>query len=167
MATFLDAASVEGLSIVFVFLFVFLFIYAILLYTRILGQNQLINSLIAVVAGFFVILSDLATLVVKQVSPLFAVVLVFVAIISVASRSIGVTAGTDALPAVKWLVLVVMVIALVVGTLSVVRENIEVPETGEDFSKSSTVLFHPNFLGIVLITLVAVFTVGLLAAKQM
>ena len=167
MVTFLDVASIEGLAIVFVFLFVFLFVYAILLYTKALGQNQLINSVIAVVAAFFVVLPDLATLVVKQIAPIFAVALVFIAVLTIASRSIGVSEGAEALPALKWVVLVVLVIALIVGTLSIVRENIDVPERGEDFSKSSTVLFHPNFLGIVLITLVAVFTVGLLATKQM
>ena len=30
-----------------------------------------------------------------------------------------------------------------------------------------TVVFHPNFLGLVMILLIAVFTVGLLAVKQM
>jgi|TARA_Y100000310_G_scaffold342807_1_gene447550 hypothetical protein len=168
MATFLDVASVDGFAIIFVFLFAFLVMYAMLLYSKVLGQNQIIILLISVVVAFFVILSDLATLVIKQVAPIFAVVLVFVTIITIATKALGTGMTTaDALPNLKWIVLVVLVMALIVGTLSVIRENIDVPEKGEDFSKSSTVIFHPNFLGIVLIALIAVFTVGLLAVKQM
>ena len=38
--------------------------------------------------------------------------------------------------------------------------------SGEDFGKISTVIFHPNFLGMILIFVIAIFTVGLLASKQ-
>ncbi|MBI2208665.1 hypothetical protein HYU50_04165 [Candidatus Woesearchaeota archaeon] len=167
MATFLDVTALQSFSVVFVFLFVWLFIYAVLIYTKVLGQNQIINILIGVLAGFFVIMSDIATKVVKQIAPVFAVVLVFIAIVAIASR----TLGSDSMSivdshAMKYIVLVILVVALVVGALAVVRENINVPERGEDFAKTSTIIFHPNFLGIILIFLIAVFTVGLLAAKQ-
>lgn len=167
MATFLDVASADGFAIIFVFLFVFLVMYGMLTYSKALGQNQMIISLIAVVIAFFAVMSDLATLVIQQVAPIFAVVLVFITVISIATKALGTGMTTaDALPNLKWVVLVVLVMALIVGTLSVVRENIDVPERGEDFSKSSTVIFHPNFLGIILISLIAVFTVGLLAVKE-
>ena len=73
----------------------------------------------------------------------------------------------ESLQGLKWIVLVIIVIGVIVGTAVIVRENIDVPERGEDYSKISTVIFHPNFLGMVLILLIAVFTVGLLASKQM
>ena len=164
MATFLDVTILENFSVIFVFLFVFLVIYAILLYTNALGQNQFINIMIGLVVAFFVILSPLATLVIKQIAPVFAVLLVFVAIFSIASSMFGMSLET--LPALKWIVVVVVVVAFIVGTLSIVRENIDVPERGEDFSKVSTVIFHPNFLGIVLMFLISIFTVGLLAVRQ-
>jgi hypothetical protein len=166
MATFLEVTALESFSIIFVFLFVWLVVYAVLLYTKALGQNQFINILIGLVISFFVIMSKVATLVVKQIAPVFAVVLVFVAIISVASGMFGRQMGVDSFGGLKWVVLVILVIALVVGSLTIVRENIKVPERGEDFGKVSTVIFHPNFLGLVLIFLIAVFTTGLLAAKQ-
>ena len=164
MATFLDVTILENFSVIFVFLFVFLVIYAILLYTKALGQNQFINIMIGLVVAFFVILSPLATLVIKQIAPVFAVLLVFIAIFSIASSMFGMSLET--LPALKWIVVVVVVVAFIVGTLSIVRENIDVPERGEDFSKVSTVIFHPNFLGIVLMFLISIFTVGLLAVRQ-
>jgi hypothetical protein len=165
MATFLDVTTLANFSVIFVFLFVWLVVYAILLYTRVLGQNQFINILIGLVIAFFVIISEIATLVVKQIAPVFAVVLVFIAIVSIASGMFG-NVQVESLGSMKWIVLVILIITLIVGSASVVRENIEVPERGEDFGKISTVIFHPNFLGMILILLVAVFTIGLLASKQ-
>ena len=166
MATFLDVTALENFSVIFVFLFVWLVVYAILLYTKVLGQNQLINIMIGLVTAFFTVISPIAVLVVKQIAPVFAVVLVLVVIISVTSGMFG-NANIESLPGLKMVTLVILIIALVVGTLSIVRENIEVPERGEDFGKISTVIFHPNFLGMVLLLLIAVFTVGLLASRQM
>jgi len=166
MATFLDVTALQSFSVVFVFLFVWLFVYAILLYTKVLGQNQIINILVGLLASFFVIMSDIATKVVKQIAPVFAVVLVLVAIVTIASRMFGGTSTALEVPAMKYVVLVILIVALVVGALAVVRENINVPERGEDFAKTSTIIFHPNFLGMILIFLIAVFTIGLLAAKQ-
>ena len=166
MATFLDVTALENFSVIFVFLFVWLVVYAILLYTKVLGQNQFINILIGLVIAFFVVISEIATLVVKQIAPIFAVVLVFIAIISIASGMFG-NVQVESLSSMKWIVLVILVVALIVGSLAIVRQNIDVPERGEDFGKISTVIFHPNFLGMILILLVAVFTIGLLASKQM
>ena len=167
MATFLDVTALESFSIIFVFIFVWLVIYAILFYTKVLGQNQFINILIGLVIAFLVIISELATLIVRQIAPIFAVVLVFVTIIAITGRMFGPTTTVMESSALKYIVLVILVVALVVGSLAVVRENIDVPERGEDFSKTSTIIFHPNFLGLILIFLIAVFTIGLLAARQM
>ena len=166
MATFLDVTALESFSVIFVFIFVWLVIYAILLYTKVLGQNQVINILVGLVVALFVIISDLATLIVKQIAPIFAVVLVFIVIISATSGMFG-NISIGSIPSLKVVALIILVIALVVGSLAIVRENIEVPERGEDFGKISTVIFHPNFLGMILILAIAVFTVGLLATKQM
>jgi hypothetical protein len=165
MATFLDVTVLENFSVIFVFIFVWLVVYAILLYTKVLGQNQLINIVIGLVTAFFVIISEIATLVIKQIAPVFAVVLVFIVIISVASGMFG-NVQVESLNSLKWVVLVILILALIVGALAIVRENIDIPERGEDFGKVSTVIFHPNFLGMALILAIAIFTVGLLASKQ-
>lgn len=165
MATFLDVTVLENFSVVFVFLLVWIGGYAILLYTRILGQNQFVNIIISLVIAFFTILSPLATLVIKSILPFVAVGMVLIIIISATSGMFG-KVDVDSLPGLKGIVIVILVVALVVGSLAIVRQNIEVPERGEDFGKISTVIFHPNFLGMVLILLIAVFTIGLLASKQ-
>ena len=164
MATFLDVTALQNFSVIFVFVFVAVAVYAMLLFTKVFGQNQWINAVLGLMIAFFVIMSETATLVVKQVAPVFAVILVLIAIVSVASGMLG--ASSDSMPAMKYIVLVILVVALIVGSLAIVRQNVDVPERGEDFSKTSTVIFHPNYLGMIVLFLIAVFTVGLLAAKQ-
>jgi len=83
MATFLDVTALENFSVIFVFVFVWLVVYAVLLYTRALGNNQVINVLVGLMIAFFVIISETATLIIREVAPFFAVALVFVAILSI------------------------------------------------------------------------------------
>ena len=166
MATFLDVTALENFSIIFVFLLAWIGGYAMLLYTKIMGQNQFINIILSLLFGIFVIISPLATLIFKTLAPIAAVVMLLVVMISFASGMFG-KVEMESLQGLKWIVLVIIVIGVIVGTAVIVRENIDVPERGEDYSKISTVIFHPNFLGMVLILLIAVFTVGLLASKQM
>ncbi len=166
MATFLDVTALENFSVIFVFIFVWLIVYAVLLYTRALGNNQFINIILGLLIAFFVIISETATLIVKEIAPFFAVALVFVAILSIGGGMLKTSSTIDSFSSLKWIVLVIFVIAIIVGAASVLRDKIDVPERGEDFGKVSTVIFHPNFLGMVLIFLIAIFTIGLLATKQ-
>ena len=167
MATFLDVTVLENFSVIFVFLLAWLGGYAMLLYTKVLGnQNQFIIIILSLVFAVFVIISPLATLIFKTLAPIAAVVMLLVVIVYAASGMFG-GAPLESMQGLKWTVLAILVVALVVGTGAIIRENINVPERGEDFGKISTVVFHPNFLGLVLILLIAVFTVGLLAVMQM
>lgn len=163
MATFLDVTALEGFSVIFVFLLVALGSYAVLLYLKPFGQNQFIYLLFGLITAFFVIISPTATLVIKSVAPFMAVILTLVALVSVASGMFG---KVEVDSSVKMGIFAVLIVALIVGSLSIVRENIDVPERGEDFGKISTIIFHPNFLGIMFIFAIAIFTVALLAARQ-
>ena len=165
MATFLDVTALENFSVIFVFLLAWLGGYAMMIYTKFMGQNQFINIIISLIFAIFVIISPLATLIFKTIAPIAAVVMLLVVVTYSASSMFGKT-DIESLDSLKWVVLVILVIALVVGTASIVRENIDVPERGEDFGKISTVIFHPKFLGMVLIFLIAVFTIVLLATKS-
>ena len=165
MATFLDVTTLEHFSIVFVFLLAWLGGYAMLLYTKFLGQNQFVNVVLSLIFAFFIIISPLATLIFKTLAPIAAVVMFLVVIASSASSMFG-NVDISSLSGLRTVVLVVIVIAMIAGTAVIVRENIKVPERGEDFGKISTIIFHPNFLGIIFIFVLAVFTIALLASRQ-
>ena len=164
MATFLDVTALENFSIIFVFLLAWLGGYAMLLYTKFI-QNQFINIILSLVFAFFVIISPLATTIFKTLAPVAAVVMFLVVIVLSASGMFG-NVGMDSMNNLKIVAFVILIIGLIAFTGSIVRENIDVPERGEDFGKLSTIVFHPNFLGIILIFGLAIFTVALLAAKQ-
>ncbi len=165
MATFLDVTALEGFSNVFVFLLVVLGSYAVLIYLKPFGQNQFIYALIGLVTSFFVIISPLATLIIKSLAPFLAVILTLVALVSVASGMFGHGMDTSSFGSMRAVVFVLLIVALIVGTFSIVRQNVDVPERGEDFGKISTIIFHPNFLGMIFIFAIAIFTVALLASS--
>jgi len=164
MATFLDVTTLENFSVIFVFLLAWLGGYAMTLYIKMI-HNQVINIILSLVFAIFVIISPLATLIFKTIAPIIAVVMFLVVIGLSASKMFG-NVEIESASGLKWIVFVILTIAVVVVTASIVSENIDIPERGEDFGKISTVIFHPNFLGMILLLGVAIFTIALLASKQ-
>ena len=164
MATFLDVSALENFSVIFVFLLAWLGGYAMTLYVRLI-QNQFLNIIISLLFAIFVVISPLATLIFKTIAPIIAVVMFLVVIGLSASGMFG-KVDIESASGLKWVALVIVIIAVVVATASIVSENIEIPERGEDFGKISTVLLHPNFLGMILLLGIAIFTIALLAYKQ-
>lgn len=164
MATFLDVTGLEHFSSVFVFLFVWIVVYAILLLTRVLGENKLIYALVGLLLAIFVLISKIATSIVADVAPFIAVVFLFIVLISAAAKMLG--SNVEAFPALKGIFLIVIVIIIVISAGVKIRENVNVPsETQKDFSKTINLILHPTFLGLVLILAIAVFTIGLLTSR--
>ena len=163
MATFLDVTGLQYFSSIFVFLFVWIVVYATLLWTKILGSNNFVNALVGLLLGIFVIISPLATSVIAEIAPFLAVVFVFILLISIAAKMLG-TAGE--FPALKGVLLVFIVIIVLVGVALKIKTNIDIQsESQKDLSNSMALIFHPTFLGTVLIFAIAVFTIALLASR--
>jgi len=169
MATFLDVAGLEHFSSFFVFIFVWLVIYAILTYTKVFGTNKAISILIGLIIGIFVLFSPIASGIVQYIAPWFAIILIFVMLISVTSKMFG-AADFESYTSLKWIVLVIIIITMIVGSLSYVREKIVIPgeEEGEDidYEKTTNFFFHPKVLGMLFVLIIAVFTIALLAGKS-
>lgn len=169
MATFLDVTGLQYFSNLFAFLFVWLIVYALLAYTKALGNNQLIHALIGLIIGLFALFSPTVTGAIIFIAPWFALIFVFIMLIMVAGNMFGAT-DLGASPAFRSTILALMVIILVTGVLIYVRNQISVPDEiteKSDFSKITNVLFHPKFIGMVFILVVAIFTIGLLASKPL
>ena len=82
-----------------------------------------------------------------------------------ATKLFGVS-GTQ-FESLKWVVVVIIIVGLIIGALSYIRDESNIPgnETGTDYSKSTSVIFHPKVVGMIFVLLVAVFTIALLAGK--
>jgi len=167
MATFLDVTGLQYFSNLFAFLFVWLIVYALLAYSKLFAGNHMVHILIGLIIGLFTLFSPTVTGAIIVIAPWFALIFVFAMFIMVAGNMFGAT-DIGGSPAFKGIVLSLVLIILVVGVLIYVREQISVPEEIDeksDFSKITNVLFHPKFIGMVFILIVAVFTVGLLSSK--
>jgi len=168
MATFLDIAGLQNFSSIFVFIFVWLAVYAILSYSKILGDNKAINVIIGLVIALLVLFSPIATGTIEYIAPWFAVVFIFVIFASIALKQFGAT-GMESLGSLRIITFVVIILILIVGALSYVRQQVTVPgdnETSIDYSKTTTILFHPKILGILVVLIIAIFTIVLMAGKQ-
>ena len=165
MATFLDVTGLEHFSSIFVFLFVWIVVYATLLWTKVLGGNNFVNALVGLLLGIFVLISPIATSVVASVAPFLAVIFLFIVLINVASKMLG--ADIEAFPALKGIFLVFIVLIIIIAVGVKIRENANVPsETQTDLSKTVNLIFHPTFLGTILVFAIAVFTIALLASRS-
>lgn len=168
MATFLDIAGLQHFSNFFAFIFVWLVVYALLAYSKILGDNKGIHIIIGLIIGLFVLFSPIATGTIEYIAPWFAVVFVFVIFVTMAFKSFGAT-GIESLGSLRIVTLIVIVLIMVIGALSYVRQQVTVPgdnETSVDYSKTTTLLFHPKILGVLFVLIIAIFTIVLMAGKQ-
>lgn len=169
MATFLDVSGLEHFASFFVFLFVWLVVYALLQSTAVIGKNQGINVIIGLIIGLLVLFSPIATGVIQYVSPWFGVVFIFAIFAILALKIMGATNADMASSNIKAIVGIVVILIFIVGALSYIRDEMTLPgenETSVDYSKSTSIIFHPTILGAVFILIIAVFAIALLAAKQ-
>ena len=165
MATFLDVTGLQHFSSIFVFVFVWLVVYATLLWTKVLGDNKFINILVGLLLGLFVLLSPLATSVIADTAPFLAVVMLFIVLINVAAKMLG--GDVEAFPALRGIFIVFIVLIVLIAAGIKIRENANVPsETQTDLSKTVNLIFHPTFLGTVLVFAIAIFTIALLASRS-
>lgn len=164
MATFLDVTGLAYFSNIFVFLFVWLVVFAIFSWVKVLGDNKFIHALVGLLLAIFVLISPIATSIVASIAPFVAVIFVLIVLVSIASHMFG--AGADSFPALKGVFMVFMVIIVVIAVGVKIREQVDVPsEAQTDLSKTVNLLFHPTFLGTVLIFAIAIFTIALLASR--
>ena len=165
MATFLDVTGLQYFSSIFVFIFVWLVVYATLLWAKVLGDNKFIGALVGLLLALFVLISPIATSVVADIAPFIAVIFLFIVLINVASAMLG--ANIEAFPALKGVFLVFIVLVIVIAAGVKIREKANVPsETQKDLSRTVNLIFHPTFLGAILVFAIAVFTIALLASRS-
>ena len=165
MATFLDVTGLSYFSNIFVFLFVWLAVYGVLIWTKILGENKFVHALISLLLAIFVLISPLATSIVADVAPFLAVIFLFIVLISIATHMLG--ANIDAFPSLKGIFIVFIVLVIVISAGVKIRENVNVPsETQKSLSTTVGIIFHPTFLGIILVFAIAIFTIALLAGRS-
>jgi hypothetical protein len=186
MATPLDIGLLQHFDTVFPFIFVLVIVYAVL--SNIMFKDkQAIAFILAFLLAVMTLFSNIAVKTISRMAPWVVLLMVFGILVLIAYQSFGVsnekimdvlTKGEYRTTFAWWIFALLLIIGL--GTLSsVVSEEQSFAALAEGGNASTTkiagegeqvgfwaTLFHPKVLGLVLILLIAMFTIQKLAAKD-
>ncbi|MFH0875423.1 MAG: hypothetical protein V1859_05780 [archaeon] len=180
MASFLDIGFLNNFSSIFVVIFIFTAVYAVLTFKKPLGDNKGINALIAFAVSFIFIFSEDAILVIKNAVPWWTIMIILLIFLVIAKESFGASWGGGFPTTMGSFILIVFIIIFVfawggaVGqktlgyttsnssTITNAASNIrgEGSVASGDFNANlGATLFHPKVLGVILILVIALFSV--------
>jgi hypothetical protein len=191
MVTFLDIGLLGHFSIIFPFLLVFLGAYAMLSKLEFLSKDKGINAIIALCLAAITLFSKSATQLILVATPWFTVTFMGISFLLILFLFMGVK--EDKIKEVMevewhaphWIALIILILIGLgaAGTVfgpSLANEGVFVTQgdrgpvqgvdlginqTGENQFQSevTSILFHPKVLGILVLLLIAVFTIRTLA----
>ncbi len=176
MATLLDIGLLQKFELIFPFLFVLVVIWGILSYSKFLGDNKTLHSILALLFAVVVLFSAQARAVINAISPWFVIIFIFVIFILISIKMFGVSDESIAAGLkgdYQWVLWTISIIGVIVLILSVVDVNFWREETaspvgdtieegevgGTGIGSVFAVLRHPNILGLLLLLLIATFAI--------
>jgi len=184
MVTPLDISALQQFSGIFPFLLVLVLIYAILTRTEWFKEKQGMAALIAVIAAIMTLFSGIAIKTINLMAPWFVLFVIFGVLLILAYMAFGIDkdtifktiTGVEYGGAFGFWVLAIMLIIGVGSLFTVVNEEVgfrkltaengsAVERPSEEFGFWQT-LFHPKILGMLLVLLVAFFTIGKMTSGE-
>ncbi len=91
MPTFLDLGLLKHVEIIFPFILVWVIVYSILQWRKVLGDNQSLNSIVAFVVALMTLFAPPVILIIKYMTPWFAMLLIFAVFMILFFRFFGVS----------------------------------------------------------------------------
>lgn len=183
-ASIIDLGIMQGMSAIFLIIMVFVMIYALLQKTKILGGNSALDATIAVAVSFMMIISGTVIEIISRMTPILVLCLFLAVFFLMATRFIGIEDASivkmlGGQNAAWWLIVAGILIFLgaagqVVGPLLAGTEGtgeaVQPAEPGDvgtgDYSTDlRNTLFHPAFLGMIVLLLIGSFTVRTLVTQ--
>ncbi len=185
-ASIIDLSIMQGMSAIFLIIMVFIMIYALLQKTKVLGGNYALDATIAIAVSFMMIISGTVMEIISNMTPILVLCLFLGVFFIMATRFIGIedssiVAMLGGQNAVWWFIIIGILIFLgaagqVVGPILAggggegAKEAIQPGETGDvgtgDYQQDlRNTLFHPTFLGMVVLLLIGSFTIRHMVTK--
>lgn len=187
MATPLDVGLLQKFDVVFPFLLIIVVTYVALTRINYFKENQAYAFIIAFALGVLSLFNTVVIKTINMMAPWFVLLFIFMLLIFMAYTAFGVkedtiigtiTTGNYAKDFGWWVFAIVLIIGL--GSLSTVisqekgftplttGENASVVPEGAGTEETGfwETLFHPKILGLVLIFMIAMFTISRLAQKS-
>lgn len=192
MATFLDAVgTLEEFSVIFTFILILSLVYALLQYTKMLGESKAIHMSIAMAISILFLFSQTATEIIRTIIPWFVVLftgLLFL-IMSIKMFGGGGTMDIDFWTLIKehnTIAMWVMAISLIIilgATASVFSKEGRLFSPDRNVDTASSVsrtgdagttgpegfwgtITHPNVLGLIALLLISSFTIRFLSKSS-
>lgn len=182
MATMLDISLFQTFSSLFAFLFVFVLVFAILELRNFFKSSGL-HALIALFISTMVATSSNVMPLIAWMTPWFVMVILFFVFVMLITSFVGVSEvgfvkglGGETGFTVAMLVVIGIIFAAALGNiygqqaleLTTDQQNITaatgVPTAAGTFRENvASVFFHPKILGMILVLLIAAFTIRLMA----
>ncbi len=183
MASPLDVGLLSKFSIIFSMLFIFAIVYAVLQYTKLLGDNRGLNSIIALVTALMLLFAPNVAAVITVMIPWFILILVFILLIYMLFRFMGASEAdmTHVLKEYKTIIWVTIVLAVIIF-IAALGKVYFASETANDYEfddvnqvgDNGTIVigdvggppgeatfwatfFHPKVLGMIFVLLIAMF----------
>ena len=173
MATLLDTGLIGYVVPIFSFLLIYAVIYAILIKSKIFGENNVINSIIPLAVSVMFLLMPGAVDFVNFITPWF-VVLVIVGF-AVALLFLFLGANQDTVsgwmknPTVYWTALIFGMIIIVAGLTHTFGNFFGQPDTGGGSigSEVQFSIFNPKILATIFILIIATFAIKFISEEKM
>jgi hypothetical protein len=182
-ATFLDTLGILNyFSALFAALLVFAVVFAALHKTKIIGENKILQSFVAIVLALLVLVyPDLIELI-SFIAPWFVFVFIFIILLLLTYRLFGLSESNivDFVRSdrtVNWTLLAIGILILIAAVFNVFGDralqdtsagdaNITADSDSDDFDTNLfSTLFNKQILGVLLLFAVAVFAIAFLGGK--
>ncbi|HIG93153.1 TPA: hypothetical protein HA242_05915 [Candidatus Woesearchaeota archaeon] len=184
MATLFDIGLLRSFDVVFPFLLVWALVFALLQKTKVIGQSMGINSVIATVAAFTVLLSQTAIDIINFMIPWFVIALIFFVLLILIFQTFGakeehVLSALQKDKAIGWVIVGVALVIMIAafgnvlgqkftesafqGTSVNATTNANGVATANFQQNITATLFHPKVLGLMVLFAIAIFAVALLS----
>jgi hypothetical protein len=185
----IDIGFLEYFSPIFVFVLVFVVVYAMFQFTKFMGENKVLHSLIAFFVAVIFLFSTAASDVVLFVAPWFTVFFIFLIFLIMAYKLFGATDDQIKTVISKWhagqyMVAAIGIIIMLFGLGSGLGQNLlgytqeeaaagEVTDLGEDSTATASykqnlvaTIFNTRVLGMILILIIASLTIRAMSASM-
>ena len=172
MATPLDTGLLEYVAPIFSFLLVYAVIYAVLIRSKIFGDNNLINSVIPLAVSVLLLLMPGAVSFINFITPWFVVLVIVGFAVALVFLFLGVkdetVRGWVHNPTIYWTILIFMMIIIVAGLTHVFGNFFGQPEasSGSIGSEVQFSIFHPKIIATIFVLIIATFAIKFISEEN-